>query len=221
MQHYLAIVSTLLLTSAFNESQMKIDIPSTLHLSSISTESFAQAEHYLERAYTILNHGGDPREALRLANIAMSLQESSMAYIYSAYAKNILDDKVGAISDYTRSLKIDPSDKVSYHNRGLIKSNQGDHRGAIADFNKAIQIDPSDGSIFDARGDVYWELGRISKACNDYMTAMSLGNERSTRWFFSPGSFWCRYNNWDHPSSLTADALHLQSVDSPFDSILR
>jgi len=85
-------------------------------------------------------------------------------------------------------------------------------RGAIADFNKAIQIDPSDGSIFDARGDAYLELGRTNEACSDYVRAISLGNERSTRWFFSPGSFWCRDNNWDHPSSLTADALHLQSV---------
>jgi len=81
MQHYLAIVSTLLLTSAFNESQMKIDIPSTLHLSSISTESFAQAEHYLERAYTILNHGGDPREALRLANIDVASRIKRGLYI--------------------------------------------------------------------------------------------------------------------------------------------
>jgi len=212
MQHYLAIVSTLLLTSAFNESQMKIDIPSKLHLSSISTESFTQAEQYLERAYKILHNGADPREALRLANISISLQESSKAYTYSAFAKNILDDKAGAISDYTRSLQIDPSDKVSYYNRGLIKSNQGDRHGAIADFNKAIQIDPSDGSIFDARGDAYFELGRTNEACSDYVRAISLGNERSTRWFFSPGSFWCRDNNWDHPSSLTADALHFQSV---------
>jgi len=159
-----------------------------------------------------LYNGGDPREALRLANIAISLQESSKAYIYSAFAKNILDDKAGAISDYTRSLQIDPSDRVSYYNRGLIKSNQGDRRGAIADFNKAIQIDPSDGSIFDARGDAYFELGRTNEACSDYVRAISLGNERSTRWFFSPGSFWCRDNNWDHPSSLTADALHLRSV---------
>jgi len=191
---------------------MKKDIPSKFHLSSISTESFAQAEQYLERAYTILYNGGDPREALKLANISISLQESSKAYIYSAFAKNILDDKAGAISDYTRSLQIDPSDKVSYYNRGLIKSNQGDRRGAIADFNKAIQIDPSDGSIFDARGDAYFELGRTNEACSDYVRAISLGNERSTRWFFSPGSFWCRDNNWDHPSSLTADALHLRSV---------
>jgi len=191
---------------------MKKDIPSKFHLSSISTESFAQAEQYLERAYTILYNGGDPREALRLTNIAMSLQESSKAYIYSAFAKNILDNKAGAISDYTRSLQIDPSDKVSYYNRGLIKSNQGDRRGAIADFNKAIQIDPSDGSIFDARGDAYLELGRTNEACSDYVRAISLGNERSTRWFFSPGSFWCRDNNWYHPSSFTADALHLRSV---------
>jgi len=191
---------------------MKIDIPSKLHLSSISTESFAQAEQYLERAYTILYIGGDPREVLRLTNIAMSLQESSKAYIYSAFAKNILDNKAGAISDYTRSLQIDPSDKVSYYNRGLIKSNQGDRRGAIPDFNKAIQIDLSDGSIFDARGDAYLELGRPNEACRYYVKAISLGNERSTCWFFSPGSFWCRDNNWDHPSSLTADALHLQSV---------
>jgi len=114
-----------------------------------------------------------------------------------------LDDKSGAVRDYTIAIQLDPNNKDAFINRGLIKSSQGNRLGALIDFDRAIRIDPSDGKNFDARAYVLMELGREKDACSDYMKAVSLNHEETIRWFHSVDSFWCRGSHWLHPIHLT------------------
>jgi len=211
MQSYAAFTLSLFIGAVFNEPQlMSREVMLTKSKSTPSDHS-SQSEDYLYRVYTILQNRGDPAEAIRLSNIAISLQNTSTAYIYRAFARNILDDKSGAVRDYTIALQIDPNNKDAFLNRGLIKSSQGNRLGAIIDFDRAIQIDPSDGKSFDARAYALMELGRDKDACSDYMMAVSLNHEETIRWFHSVDSFWCRGSHWLHPSALTANALHVSS----------
>jgi len=211
MQSYLAFTLSLFIGAVFNEPQMKSGEVMLTKGKPTPSDHSSQSEDYLYRVYTILQNGGDPTEAIRLSNIAISLQDTSTAYIYRAFARNILDDKSGAVRDYTNALQIDPNNKDAFLNRGLIKSSQGNRLGAIIDFDRAIQIDPSDGKSFDARAYALMELGRDKDACRDYMKAVFLNHEETIRWFHSVDSFWCRGSHWLHPSALTANALHVSA----------
>ncbi len=56
--------------------------------------------------------------------------------------KDDIGDKLGAIEDYARAIKIDTSYDTAYYNRGLMKSAIGDREGELADYNKTLSINP-------------------------------------------------------------------------------
>ena len=69
-------------------------------------------------------------------------------YFNSAYSKNALGDHEGAIADYDKGIKINPSQYAAYNNRGNAKSALGDHEGAIADYDKGIKINPDSDAAY-------------------------------------------------------------------------
>ena len=60
-------------------------------------------------------------------------------------------DHNGAISDYTKAIKINPKFYRVYFNRGLSKGKLNDYEGAISDFTKAIKINPNYSEAFNNR----------------------------------------------------------------------
>jgi predicted negative regulator of RcsB-dependent stress response len=51
-----------------------------------------------------------------------------------------LDDKQGAIADYSQAIAINPQKANAYHNRGNAKVGLGDKQGACSDFKKAASL---------------------------------------------------------------------------------
>ena len=68
--------------------------------------------------------------------------ESADFYFNSAYEKAERGDYYGAISDYTKSIEINPNDQDAFYNRGISKIKLKDYYGAISDYTKAIEINP-------------------------------------------------------------------------------
>ena len=73
--------------------------------------------------------------------------ESKDAYFFNERGENKLDDGdyKGAISDFTKAIKINPyKDPYAFLNRGYAKLNLKvkDYEGAISDFTEAIKINP-------------------------------------------------------------------------------
>ena len=54
--------------------------------------------------------------------------------------KSALGDYYGAISDYSKSIKIDSNDSFPYYFRGLAKKEIGDLNGACSDWEKASTL---------------------------------------------------------------------------------
>ena len=63
-----------------------------------------------------------------------------------------MEDKNGAITDYTEAIQINPKDGIYYRNRGIAKSDLGDKIGAISDFTEAIRINSNDACSYQYRG---------------------------------------------------------------------
>lgn len=94
------------------------------------------------------------------------------AYFHRAVTRHELDDKQGAIADYTQVIQINPNHDVAYNNRGLIRYELGNKEGAIADLNRALSINPCNSLAFCNRGVIRAELGNPMGAIEDYSYAI-------------------------------------------------
>ncbi len=86
-----------------------------------------------------------------------------------------------AISDFTRTVELNPDDAPAYNNRGLAYARGiKEYRKAIADFTRAVEIDPDFAEAYDNRGIAY-QMASDNKenACADWKQACELGRCRS------------------------------------------
>lgn len=87
-------------------------------------------------------------------------------YFYEAIEKSKKEDYYGAITDFTKAIKINPNSPEPYVQRGFAKDNLKDYFGAIADYTKAIEINPNEANFYTTRG-----LSRLF--LKDYYEAIS------------------------------------------------
>jgi tetratricopeptide (TPR) repeat protein len=110
--------------------------------------------------------------------------QSAEEYYDRALAKGKSEDYAGAISDFTKALKIDPEYSLAYLERGSYKGRLGEHTEAIADITKAIELDPKYARAYFDRG--FNKMGlaigvnNINKSlkdsgCLDFSKAAELG----------------------------------------------
>ncbi|MGI0493545.1 hypothetical protein ACN4EG_17325 [Alkalinema pantanalense CENA528] len=94
------------------------------------------------------------------------------AYFNRALTRYELDDKQGAILDYTQVIQMNADHDVAYNNRGLVRYELGNKEGAIADLNRAILINPCNSLAYCNRGVIRAELGNPMGAIEDYSYAI-------------------------------------------------
>ena len=100
-------------------------------------------------------------------------------YFDNAYDKAENGDYYGAISDYNKSIEINPEYSIAYNNRGFVKFKIKDYYGAISDYNKAIEINPVYALAYTNRSESKENIGDMKGACADAKKAFSLGDELS------------------------------------------
>ncbi len=76
-------------------------------------------------------------------------------------------DLDGAITDYNRTIELDPKYAIAYLNCGNAKDDKGDLDGAIADYNRGLQLNPRDSKAFSYRADVYFNKKQYGAALKD------------------------------------------------------
>ena len=54
----------------------------------------------------------------------------------------------GAISDYTKAIKINPKDGDAYYGRGYAKEMLKDFNGALSDYTKATKLIPKNADLY-------------------------------------------------------------------------
>ncbi|HET9532804.1 MAG TPA: tetratricopeptide repeat protein [Blastocatellia bacterium] len=99
---------------------------------------------------------------------------SAMNYIDTAQAKYTRGDLAGAINDYNKALKIDPSLAAAYHGRGNALKARGEIEEAIADYDKAIELNPRYSDAYSSRGNVRLTRQDIKGAIADYNQALAI-----------------------------------------------
>ena len=121
---------------------------------------------------------GKHLSALAYFSRAIELNDQDFEAYYSrAVTKGELNNKEGAIADYTSAIKIKPDYESALGNRGADIHDLGDYEGAIADYNALLKINPKSTLAFRNRGNTYYCQEQLTKACEDWKTAASYGDE--------------------------------------------
>ena len=96
-------------------------------------------------------------------------------YYFLGHKMLELDDFKGAISAFSELIKINPSDKIGYHNRAYAKYHLEDFEGAIADYSKAIELDPistDKTDLYKFRGEAKFDMEDFGGAIADFTKAI-------------------------------------------------
>ena len=98
-----------------------------------------------------------------------------------ALSRGFYGHYTGAINDLTRAIKLNPNNANFYFYRGYFKSKFGNEKGAIEDYSKTILIYPYYPEAYYNRGIKLLNTGYLSEACQDFQTAVDLGDTLSIR----------------------------------------
>ncbi len=106
-------------------------------------------------------------------------ERAAVAWARAAYLLSQQNDRLSAISFYSRALFANPEYALAYYNRGVAKSALGRREEAIADYDGAIRINPEYASAYNNRGVAKSELGRREEAIEDYDEAIRINPDHA------------------------------------------
>lgn len=79
-----------------------------------------------------------------------------------------------AMKCFERMIEIEPNDKETYKNRGILYSEQGNYEEAIKDYTRAIKLDIKYKEAYNNRGIAYSQTKEYEKAIKDYTKVIEL-----------------------------------------------
>jgi tetratricopeptide (TPR) repeat protein len=98
----------------------------------------------------------------------------ALAYLNRANGHQFKNDNDKAITDYDRSIALNPGDARAFYSRGNAYSNKADHERAIADFSQALALNPQYASALNSRCYERAILGRTVEALADCNASLRL-----------------------------------------------
>src|SRR5262249_46596213 len=104
----------------------------------------------------------------------MSQRDLAGAYNWRGEAHRILEHYEVALSDYARSIELNPNSVYPFTNRAEVYRLQEKYDLVIEDATHAISIDPGMNASWAIRGMAYEKLGEIEKARADFNKALAM-----------------------------------------------
>ncbi len=86
-----------------------------------------------------------------------------------------------AITEFTESVKLNPSNADAFRERAALALRKSDAKGAVADFTEAIKLQPQMAAAHLGRGQAHLKLGKLEQAVGDFTEATRL-----TPWDWQP-----------------------------------
>jgi len=100
-------------------------------------------------------------------------------YYNKGISKFNIKDYKGAISEFNKTIILNPNYADAYINRGIAKKKTLDYTGAITDYNKAIQLNPNNSDYFYNRGIAKYNLEDYNGSISDFNKAIDLNSDNS------------------------------------------
>ncbi|WP_103680227.1 RelA/SpoT domain-containing protein [Alkalispirochaeta sphaeroplastigenens] len=99
---------------------------------------------------------------------------SAIIYTHRGMARFAVQDTIGAVEDFTATIRISPKTTKAYHYRGVVYRAQGKLEQALGDFSRCLEYDPYHVDSRIARAELYRELGECETALADCECALKL-----------------------------------------------
>ena len=119
---------------------------------------------------------------LLLFSPLVSFGQTAQEYYDKGKSYFDLKQYYNAISDFDKSIELDPEFRDVYFYRVFCKDELEDYYGAISDYNKAIELDPDYTSPYVNRGIAKELINDLTGACLDWKKAASLGSTNAAKW---------------------------------------
>ena len=120
----------------------------------------------------------DLQEAIALCNQAIDFSPSlADPYVTRGTCNALLENNVGAISDFDHAIELNPNRADAYYLRGASKATLSDHQGAIADYEQALNLGLPpilEALVYVDRGNSKADIGDYSGAVADYSDAITV-----------------------------------------------
>ena len=141
-------------------------------------QGFGQtADEYYNMGVEKYNNGRYT-EAIKLYDLAILVDpNNSSYYINRGVAKGALNNKIGAMDDYNKAIKINkPTVNIylAYYDRANIKYENKNYNEAIKDFNASIELNSNYSNSYMDRGTCYYILNKKELAMSDYNKAIEI-----------------------------------------------
>ena len=99
----------------------------------------------------------------------------SRAYgVRANYNLNRLQKANEAMKDYDKALLLDPNDRTTLYNRGVLRNKIKDFKGVIEDMEKASQQGLNNAELFNFLGAAYFNTGNLDKAVTNLKKAIEI-----------------------------------------------
>lgn len=122
--------------------------------------------HYLGQELIV---EGEYEGAIDALNVLLRVDKNSYnAYFLRGVAKYNLGDYIGAESDFTSAININPVYTIAYHYRAITRSYLGNYDDSLDDFAKAIDIRPDQEGLYYSRGITFYLSQQFKKAIADF-----------------------------------------------------
>lgn len=109
------------------------------------------------------------REAIEVLNVLLRHDaEDFDAYFLRGIAKYNMDDLVGADSDFTRAVELNPVFTGAFYYRAITRSRLGNYDDALGDFRQAIELRPDLPDPYYSRGVTRLLNQQFDKAIEDF-----------------------------------------------------
>ena len=122
------------------------------------------------------------------------------------------EDKL-AIDEYSKAIKIEPTEPLCYSNRARRWQHLGDYTNALKDYSKSIELETDNPEWYGYRADCYIEIENYNSALKDYDKMIDL-NPNSPFNYNNRADFYREYlNEFDLALKDYAKAIYLNSND--------
>jgi len=118
-----------------------------------------------ELAAHLLAYGGDPREALALAEEAVALGSDEIRHLYTLGEARLANgDEEGAMDAYRRVLELDPENPEAHLELGILHDRRGERQRAEKHFLESLKADPTNPRALYSYANVYYTSGELETA---------------------------------------------------------
>jgi tetratricopeptide (TPR) repeat protein len=137
-------------------------------------------------------------------SVAMHLRDQGVTYLHRGEYET-------AVELLKEAIRIDPSNYVSYNERGAAYTFLDKDPEAIRDFNRSIVLNPKYAVAYRNRGSAYFRLGKFQEAIADFTRALQL-NDRYARAYRGRGDVYTKLGKTREAQEDYKKAIELEQA---------